>query len=484
MPYPIDIDDDINNVMRAMNTCESSWSNKFLMKTCTLIQRVKMMKYLIELISHQQTPLSPVSENLLFNLFTELVRKPSIIEHYLNRWQYNVIKDVFDSGLIQSNDDFNYMVHHLPFYTELNEMLTDYIITNVKIPNIYKEYILGTYVSPIIQSWMFKNCRYIDTYQVLQRDQTQMSEQLVTIDIVHTNQQIDPMLIVKTICDINFMLQKTYQIPDINRQKPLHIIYVMTPFQKKLNYFQRNRQIDHLLITKLQEHQSLQYNYHLFNNPISNINVNTGVTVHRFDNYITLWRTEEFTKVLTHELIHYYDLEKGEEFLPLQLNISNNFPHYSKELFTEMQTWYIYTIYQLSRQSDQYRVCDIRFVLDYERAYSLTRMQRILQNFQINHLDQFLSVDQQHKINVHSSVLYYYILKAVLLSCIDPFIEDLLYPSGICDECRHKVTKFTEQRLQILLQSKHFRQMFDHLLTSYDFDDGMRMMGIKLIPLS
>jgi hypothetical protein len=482
----IGTDINIVDAMHLVNICQTSWTESFLAKTLALIQQIKMMKYTIETITHHQKKLLPIQDNLLFVAFINAFQKPELIRQYLDQWQYNVVKQVYNSGVIRTVDDFNYMMHHLPFFTEINELITDYIINNTQIPIIYKNHILGPYVSPVILKWMFGHCHYLDTYQVMLRDgKSNPSGQLITIDILHQHPKDNLWPTIKTMCNINLMLQNVYHIPHPDKSQPLHIIYIMTPFKKKLNYFQPNDRIDRQLIPLLRSHRSLKYNYTCFNNPISTINVNTGVTVKHQEQYITLWRTEEVMKVLTHELIHYYGLEKGQEFRPLALNISNNFRHYSKELFTEIQTWYIYIVYQLSQQHYHLASDDIRFILDYERTYSLMKMHRILKQYHIEHLDQFLSDDQQYTINVQSSVLYYYILKAVLLSCIDPFSEDLLYPSAICAQCRHKLPILVSQRLQSLLHSQFFTQLFDDLLDKHPgVDDGLKMMGLNLINIS
>jgi hypothetical protein len=458
-----------SDVVNMRKICQSAWSEEFLHNTVTLIKQIKNLTYTVKQApSHQQETLPLVSDRLLWNVFFIVLKDPSFVEKYLTKWQYDILLSVMNTGVIRTIDEFNYMLHHLPFYTEINEMLCNYIDVNIDIPLIYKKYILGSYVSPVIQNWMFTHCRYVDTYHVV------VQTQPVVIDIVHSNHDDVLLPLVDEICRVNLMLRKTYQIPDTTI--PLHIIFVMTPFKKKLNCFLKNEMIDQLLIKNLRGIHSLEYNYCLFDNPITNLNVNTGVTVHSRDSYITLWRTEEFTKVLIHELIHYYHLEKGDEFPPLELNISNNFRHASKELFTELQTWYIYTVYQLSH----YEHANVQFILDYERTYALMVMHDILSSYGIHQLTQLVTADDRHKINVHSSVIYYYVFKAFMLSHVDPLLEKLLFPSRTCDECRHKYTILVRKRLTDLLHSSHLNTYLSKNVVNDHH--SLRMMGLQLIP--
>ena len=44
---------------------------------------------------------------------------------------------------------------------------------------------------------------------------------------------------------------------------------------------------------------------------MTTLNVNSGVTIaNQMEKYIVIWHTEEFQKVLIHELVHFYQLEK------------------------------------------------------------------------------------------------------------------------------------------------------------------------------
>jgi hypothetical protein len=280
--------------------------------------------------------------------------------------------------------------------------------------------------------------------------------------------------VLDSICNVVNLVHLLYH--PINEKQNLHLIYAMTPFHKKLNYFRPNTRINEVLINQLTRVPSLRYNFEVFMNPISNINVNSGVTVKNIDEkFITIWRTEEFPKVLIHELIHYYDLEKGTEFNAPWINISNNFPHYSKELFTELQTWYLHIIYLLYSRNYSYNLGDLRFIFDYERTHTLMNFYRVLHHYHITDIRQLLTKNNKYMINVGSSVIYYYLFKAIILFGVNCTTERLLIPTN------NNMVEYITHHLSMILKSK---QLNDYYQSTYQsqpkLQDTMNMMGLHL----
>ena len=75
--------------------------------------------------------------------------------------------------------------------------------------------------------------------------------------------------------------------------------------------------------------------------PLSRENINSGVTIH--NDRIKIWRKEEYSKVLIHELIHWYKLENDFTLNvshPIELKLDTN--ENDIEVRTELQTWYMY----------------------------------------------------------------------------------------------------------------------------------------------
>lgn len=450
-----------------------SWSDPFLKESSALIQKIKNINYVSQLTSYQRNHLLPIPEDLLLTSMHQLfddIKYQEYILHYLKPYQYGIMQDVHDHQLIRSLDDFHYFMSHIPFHSELSTLLCDHVRNKIKgvYPDIYQKFI-QSFVSPVIQSWIFMHGHYVSTYQFILNKNF-----VVHLQIIHEEKE-SMTKIAKSICQIIMVVRMLYHVTDVN---PLKIIYALTPFKKRLDYFTKDININQYLINQLRRYKSIEYNYRFFTNPISNLNVNTGVTVSGVESYIGIWRTEESSKVLIHELIHYYRLENGLPFDVIKVNISNNFPHYSKELFTELQTWYLYTMYQLSRLAYRFTLDQIVFMLDYERTHTFLNMVRIFQHYQITNLDQFLTNDKNHLINVNTSVLYYYLLKAIALFQINPLIEEIIFPSYK----RHNLTKELEQYLKKILHSMNLKTYVNHLLhTTTKLNDHIPMMSLHLL---
>jgi len=279
----------------------------------------------------------------------------------------------------------------------------------------------------------------------------------ITIDLLHTaSQSGSRQSIVSSICNTILALTNLYHV----EHKSVHIIYVMTPFKKVVNYFRPNARINSTLIGYLSNKSRLYYNYECFTNPLTPLHVNSGVTVTDSDSqYITIWRTEEFEKVLIHELIHFFELEKCTRIRPVWFNISNNYPHYPKELLTELQTWYLYIIYRLAQKPHTYTRDDLQFALDYERVYSLQNLRKITSHFKISNLSQLLRPNHKYIINASSSILYYYLVKAILLYQIDPVVERTMEPGMSCRNCCRAIDNHLQQILNQANFSQYFRQL-------------------------
>jgi hypothetical protein len=197
---------------------------------------------------------------------------------------------------------------------------------------------------------------------------------------------------------------------------------MMTPFEKKIKKFAINHKINEYMIENLQKIHKLKYNYQQFTNPITIHTVNSGMTD---GEHIIIWRIEEFNKVMIHELIHFYGLEKNNDYrLSHAVHVSNNFKGSPRETFTELQTWYLYTIYRLRSGTS---IVGINQQLNTERLHSILNMIKILRHFKISSIKQLLS-DSGNLINTDTSVVYYYIFKAILLYKFDQWVIDTITP--------------------------------------------------------
>ena len=422
------------------------WSDHLLKTTNTLIQQVKNIGNYYQIVEEIITPIKLPSKDLLWitmkHLLTETDVQPLIL-NYLTSGQLHTIKTVFP--LINTLDDFNYLVNHLPFYPRVMDLLCN--VTQSLLP----PQLTNQFMSPVIQSWIFGHCHWLSSYQL----RSQCGP--IRVQLLSDRQQ-DPTSILRSIVKIVTMVCTVYHVT--KHFPPLHIIYVMTPFSKKLHSFVTNPLINRVLIRELKKDTNLIYNYERFTNPLTNLSVNGGVTtIDGAQSYIAIWRTEEFEKVLIHELIHFYDLEKGFAFKLPPLNISNNYPTHPKELFTELQTWYLYVVY---RGKD----LDLQRSLDLQRKHSIDNVTRILHHYGNTSIAK--DMNPHHMINVGSSVVYYYVCKALLLSAMDQVIEAILIPSTTNQYERLNNNLYVEKKLAQLLYS--FR------LGPNPIDDALTMM--------
>jgi hypothetical protein len=391
----------------------TQWSTSFLNKSGDLIKSLSRIPRNYTIVKTEEKQLKPIPQDLLLRTFlstpVEQLGLPVLYEQCLSE-----IKPK-----IKTLSDFHYFINHLPFQRELLIALCQLSPADP----FHKQYIMCPYISPVIQSWLFGHGTHLATYQCT----TAMGFKL-SVDFVDDNDRgNDTDSYLKQICFLVDTIVYLYQIP--LQTSTIHIVCALSPFVKGLNLFRPNRDLDQVMIGTLKRYMpDLEYNYTRFNNPITSLTINSGATTKDYilGNFIVLWRHEEMQKVLVHELIHYFNLEKGNgiPFLPV-VNVSTNFPHYTKELFTELQTWYIYVL-----------VCtvvkdlDLHITLERERLHSLCNLCRLFRHYQITRYDQFVdSSNDPHTVNVCSSVLYYSVYKTLLLMNVNHIIEELMLPS-------------------------------------------------------
>lgn len=487
----INFDSEIIQLMNQIAPFRSQWSDNFIHRSLSLIKNIQLVKPVINMIDYDIINIKSLNYDFnqfnhfhtFTNIFQNYHHHKHTINHYLNQEQSNIIKDIFDTGLINSADNYYYLLFHLPFNQQLTQLINTIISNNLPsdFPPIYFKILSNNFIPAIIYDWIISNNYLLTNINIEITCQNCLVPTnliiLHSMDLLSTG--ID--LILETISNNLCSLLNLYKI---NNSEQLNIIYIPTPFHKKINNFKINCTINRLLISKLKNILSLSYNYTHFSNPISNLTVNGGSTKKGFNsNYITIWRSEEFSKVLIHELIHYYELEKGDYFDLIsftKLNISNNYPHYSKEFFTELQTWFVYTIINLSLINYQFNANDLRFILNYERLYSLFNIIKIFQHYDIQDIDHFLSNNPKYMINIHSSVLYYYILKGLFLFNVNPFVEFLMWPYQLYQIDKSRVSNITSQQLNKTMNCQQMKIFVNKILKIKPIlNDSMTMMNLK-----
>lgn len=163
--------------------------------------------------------------------------------------------------------------------------------------------------------------------------------------------------------------------------------------------------------------------------PLTALHVNSGVTSSgKYDAKVVVYRKEEIIKVLTHELIHAFNIDsktigKGQEDF-----INNYFKITCKsatlnESFTDALACYINTVmYTYFERPGNF---DVQFKknLEKERKHIIRQAEKVLVYNKYYKKDNQITTDQS--ICEHTHVTSYYIIKAVIYSNLDPFLKML-----------------------------------------------------------
>jgi hypothetical protein len=186
-------------------------------------------------------------------------------------------------------------------------------------------------------------------------------------------------------------------------EKYNNIIKRLNIFLKMINYLQKDTNKDiiiYLILTKLKK---------IYNNDddiISPKNINSGYTDLN-ENYIFIWREEEFEKLTFHELIHFFDKDHRDKNIDLkifiddkEIIIKNNKSYY--EAITDFKA-ICYNIIYLSIITNK----KILSLLNYELLF--------IENQSNYMLDKILN---NNKIEQNSPAFSYFILKNVLFNKI------------------------------------------------------------------
>ena len=145
---------------------------------------------------------------------------------------------------------------------------------------------------------------------------------------------------------------------------------------------------------------------------LSSEHVNSGASLS--GKYLMIWRREEITKVLIHELIHYLNID-----LKYDTNINkiiNNkigifkYPILINESITEILTQFLHSIYISAYQKGSL-IDNVKTIYNYEQIFSWYQFSKIMNFFNITKFDNDIIKKQ---FNQTTNVFSYYILKSIL----------------------------------------------------------------------
>ena len=236
-------------------------------------------------------------------------------------------------------------------------------------------------------------------------------------------------------------------------------------------------------------------------------NVNSGLSIPDI-RHIKIWRKEELNKVLTHELIHTYKLDKAiyntnevNDYIRTILNISPSNEINVNEAYTEGLTTILNTIFimiddkinnNINTQS-QYK--KYKSILNTELDFSINQTAKILhyngfnninelfikpvKNIKnINNINNINNNHKKHKWKQNSNVLSYYLIKTALLNNLNDFIKFL--KSTNC----FKVTNQNIPQFKLLLnkslRNKNFIKKVNTKMRNINTNTHLRNTNTKL----
>ena len=226
---------------------------------------------------------------------------------------------------------------------------------------------------------------------------------------------------------------------------------------------------------------------------ISRINVNSGYTFLGNPAVIVIFRREEIVKVLIHELLHAFDIDRNvnkntkllETFrenmkittYEFSCNKKTNRDFLMNEAYTETMATIFHCLFILKCLKIN-NTSFIDLLLKYERYWSLYQTAKILNYFGFTNFEEFVNSDLgisiqggkisgEKEIQEHTNVTAYYIVKSSILFSLDSFLEhinfygikydnlnDFVFSLFIIDGFKNK--KFINSINKILDKFKHF----------------------------
>ena len=194
----------------------------------------------------------------------------------------------------------------------------------------------------------------------------------------------------------------------------------------------------------------------LDSNILGHKSVNSGLTMCDCSSSteITIFRQEEWLKVLMHETFHNFNLD----FCNLNLsfikstftslfNINSTFLIY--ESYCETWAIILYNVWYCANHPEQ----KIDYLLRKERLHSLKKTKLILYNMGLTYQD-LINNNNTHRYKERTNVFCYYILKMLLLYNYPRFI---LW----CDQHNRKVLEFKKTKKNLLLFSQYIETIYN-----------------------
>lgn len=203
---------------------------------------------------------------------------------------------------------------------------------------------------------------------------------------------------------------------------------------------------------------------------LSSQHVNSGASLS--GSYLMIWRREEITKVLIHELIHYLNIDLKYD-KNINKIIKNNigaykYPILINESITEILTQFLHSVY-ISIYQKGSLLDNVKTIYNYEQIFSWYQFSKIMNFFNISNFNQDL-INQNF--NQTSNVFAYYILKSILTINFPQIILNIN-----TKKCNVYKCPFVEQYLNNQLSNKPI-QLLNKVIKHLKLNDNSLKMSI------
>lgn len=405
------------------------------------------------LLKHIINDTKIVKNNLIPTQITSIKYRqlPKIANHHLTfisrcKLPPNIIKFL---NTLTDKEKYQCLQYH-PLYHEIISHLNarEYDLKHLLPNRLCLNVLSGKFVPLKLRDTVLSN--YIHHYQI----SFLVGKRPVQLNLI-TKTYFDPNQLGDTIDKISLILQIVNILYQIPKTEPVVIYFYPTKYKKHLPEVSPN--IINFLKGEAQilQNKGLKIGVHNYEKTTSVAEVNSALCSIGREKYIVIWREEDWTNRLLHELIHFYNLEKIETpHLTLGLNINNHIPINPNELITELQTFYLWMVYLaiINRYNNQEIVA--RYLA--ERAHLIEKAKLFLHHYDVQYFSCLKKRDKESMININNNGFYYYVLRGLAMSEVDdPLIRAIVPRLSI------KTSEF--------LRSLSLKVgPFDHLLWSKD----------------
>ena len=344
---------------------------------------------------------------------------PIFPKHHISLFQSNSKLSFFIAAIERTSTlaSIFHMIQYHPFY---HRIMSE--VNKVEQTMPYYEsrpcfqMLSGGFIPIKIRETIFSHYKYLSVLT------SKIDGTVVNLHVI-TRELWDDTALLEVSAQVKLILLTVWSVYSVKKISPINIFFYPTKFKKKLP------KQDHfgpkvLAFLKSEARMAQREGYRIdisnYENTTSVAEVNSAMCYRGYG--IVIWREEDWTSRLCHELIHFYDLEKvrlpdiGKKFA-----VNNQVPVNPNELVTEAQTYFVWTVSRTVQQNvdrDQ-----IRRWIGEDQYHQIHMAYRFCKRVGLS-----LSTDEPI-VNINSNAFYYVVLRGCLWINIDETVLDLIIPN-------------------------------------------------------